>query len=90
MIGSLIRAAAGRAMARQVGGTAAGPMGAIAGAALPMVLRRFGPLGMIGAVVGGYAVNRYMKNRNRAGVDRTVDRTTASYPGGTHPNLTRP
>lgn len=90
MIGSLIRAAAGRAVARQVGGTAAGPMGAIAGAALPLVLRRFGPLGMIGAAIGGYAVNRYMKKRDSVGVDRNIDRTTATYPGGTDPNLTRP
>lgn len=86
MLGNLIRMAAGRAVARQVGGASAGPLGMAAGAALPFVLRRFGPLGMIGAAVGGYAVKKYMEKRARNEVDATV----ARYPGGTDPNLTRP
>ena len=87
MIGNLIRMVAGRAVVRQVGGVSAGPIGMAAGAALPFVLRRFGPLGMIGAAVGGYAIKKYMDKRaTGTGVDRTV----ARYPGGTDPNLTRP
>ena len=58
MLGRLIGAAAGRAVARQVGGVRAGPLGALAGVALPFVLRRLGPMGMIGAAVGGYAVKK--------------------------------
>lgn len=86
MIGNLIRMVAGRAVARQVGGVSAGPLGMAAGAALPFVLRRFGPMGMIGAAVGGYAIKKYLDKRGRGGVDDTV----ARYPGGTDPNLTRP
>lgn len=87
MIGNLIRMAAGRAMARQVGGVSAGPLGMAAGAALPFVLKRFGPVGMIGAAVGGYAIKKYLDKRNATG---GVDRTVSRYPGGTDPNLTRP
>jgi hypothetical protein len=29
------------------------------GAAVPMVLRRFGPLGLVAVAVGGYALKRY-------------------------------
>ena len=72
MIGNLIRMAAGRAVARQVGGTSAGPLGMIVGAALPTVLRRFGPLGMVGAAVGGYAFKKYAERRAR-GVAGTPD-----------------
>lgn len=85
MIGNLIRMVAGRAVARQVGGVSAGPLGMAAGAALPFVLKRFGPLGMIGAAVGGYAVKKYLDKRNTTGIDATVSR----YPGGTDPNQTR-
>lgn len=84
MIGNLIRMVAGRAVARQVGGVSAGPLGMAAGAALPFVLKRFGPLGMIGAAVGGYAVKKYLDKRSAAGT------TGARYPGGTDPNQTRP
>lgn len=85
MIGNLIRMVAGRAVARQVGGVSAGPLGMAAGAALPFVLRRFGPLGMIGAAVGGFAIKKYMDKRSAGGLDATVSR----YPGGTDPDLTR-
>lgn len=61
MLGRLIGAVAGRQVARQLGGVRAGPLGTAARLALPFVLKRFGPLGMIGAAVGGYAVNRMMK-----------------------------
>lgn len=86
MLGNLIRMFAGRAVARQVGGVGAGPLGMAAGAALPFVLRRFGPMGMIGAAVGGYAIKKYLEKRGATGVDRTV----ARYPGGSDPNLMQP
>ena len=58
LLGRIISAAAGRAAARQLGGVSAGPLGALAGVALPFMLRRFGPLGMIGMALGGYAVKK--------------------------------
>ena len=53
LLGNLVSAVAGRALARTVGGAAAGPAGAAIGMALPMVARRLGPLGMAGMAVGG-------------------------------------
>ncbi len=58
LLGRMIGAAAGRTAARQLGGVRAGPLGALAGVALPFVLRRFGPVGMIGVALGGYAVKK--------------------------------
>lgn len=62
MIGRVVTALAGRALARQVGGAAAGRLGAAAGVVVPMVLPRvariLGPWGMVGAVVGGWAIKR--------------------------------
>ncbi len=82
MIGNLISAVAGRAVARQFGGVRAGPLGTVAGAALPLVLRRLGPVGMIAAAVGGYAVKRYLdREASRAGVEPGVaPPTTADNP----------
>ena len=59
MLGRIATALAGRSVARQVGGRNAGPLGLVVGTALPFVLRRFGPLGMIGAALGGYAYRKY-------------------------------
>gem|GEM_PF-5881411 len=61
MIGRLIGAAATSMVARKIGGTAAGPAGAVIGMALPMVARRLGPLGMAAMAVGAWAVTRQMK-----------------------------
>ncbi len=58
VLGKIIGAAAGRTAARQLGGVSAGPLGALAGVALPFMLRRFGPLGMIGVALGGYAIKK--------------------------------
>ncbi|MGL4541027.1 MAG: hypothetical protein ACRCUI_00790 [Polymorphobacter sp.] len=66
MIGRLITTLAGGAIAKQVGGVAAGPAGLIAGAVLPGVLRRLGPAGMIAAAVGGYVVSKVIEKRNAA------------------------
>lgn len=58
MLGKLIGAVVGERMARHVGGVN-GTSGALLGAAVPIVLRRLGPVGLIAAAVGGYALKRY-------------------------------
>jgi uncharacterized protein YqgC (DUF456 family) len=68
MIGKVVTALAGRTIARTVGGAAAGPAGAIIGAAVPIVLprvaRTLGPVGMIAAAVGGLLFTRWLERRN--------------------------
>jgi hypothetical protein len=61
MLGRILSTVAGAAIARQVGGIAAGPAGLIAGAVLPTVLRRLGPMGLVAAAVGGYAVTKLVE-----------------------------
>jgi len=63
MIGRIVSALAGRSIARHVGTTAGGLRGAAIGAALPTVMRRMGPVGMIAAAAGGYAVKRMLDKR---------------------------
>jgi hypothetical protein len=68
MIGKIVTALAGRTLARSVGGAAAGPAGALIGAAIPMVLprvaRALGPMGMVAAAVGGMLFTRWLERRN--------------------------
>lgn len=71
MIGRLVTALAGRSLARNVGGPAGGLPGAALGAALPTLARRMGPMGMIAAAAGGYAVKKMLDKKrmqNGAGV----------------------
>lgn len=75
MLGRIIGAAAGSALAKSAG--AAGPMGAVVGAALPTVLRRFGPLGMIAAAAGLYVWNK----RSQRDASKTRPATVASTGG---------
>jgi sorbitol-specific phosphotransferase system component IIBC len=84
MIGKILSAVAGQSIARTVGGTAAGPVGAVLGAAVPTVLpwvaRRLGPVGMVAAAVGSYVVARAIARREEAGgVDAAAK--TAARPG---------
>ena len=58
MLGKIVSVIAGRSVARRLGGRAAGPLGIAAGVALPMILRRFGPLGMVAAAAGSYAFSK--------------------------------
>lgn len=67
MIGRIISALAGRAAARSVGGMTAGPLGTVVGAALPTVMRRVGPAGMIGIAAGGYLLKRMADKRRLQG-----------------------
>jgi len=68
MIGKIVTAIAGRSIARSMGGAAAGPAGALIGAALPVVLptaaRALGPLGMVAAALGGVLFTRWLERRN--------------------------
>lgn len=64
MIGRVMTALAGRALARNLGGRAAGPVGTAAGFLVPMALPRLaavlGPWGMVGAAAGAWAIKRAM------------------------------
>ena len=69
MLGRIITMAAGRSIARNVGGVASGPAGAVVGLLLPTILRRLGPGGMIAAAVGGHVVRRAMKKVGRCSLE---------------------
>ena len=56
LMGRVITAVAGRAVARTIGGVAAGPAGLALGATLPM-------LGMVGVAIGAWAVNHIIAKR---------------------------
>jgi hypothetical protein len=68
MIGKIVTALAGRTIARTIGGAAAGPAGALIGAAIPVVLpraaRALGPVGMVAAAIGGLLFTRWLERRN--------------------------
>lgn len=63
MIGRIVTALAGRSIARNVAGPGGGLRGAAIGAALPTLARRMGPMGMIAAAAGGYAVKKMIDKR---------------------------
>jgi hypothetical protein len=65
-------ALATRAVARSVGGASAGPLGMVIGVALPTIVRTLGPAGMVGIVVGGWAVKKFVEKRDRAAADRLM------------------
>lgn len=62
MIGKLIGAMAGKRLARQIGGIS-GPGGALLGVGAAALLRRMGPVGLVTAAVGGYALKRLYEKR---------------------------
>lgn len=76
MIGKLLTAAAGRSIARTIGGASAGPAGAVIGAAapamIPAIARRLGPGGMVAAAVGGMLFKRYLDRRKARHDTRTA------------------
>jgi len=65
MIGKLIGAIAGEHAARHVSGIN-GPGGALLGVGAATLLRRLGPVGLIAAAVGGYALKRHYDKRQAA------------------------
>ncbi len=80
MIGRLITALAGRSIARHAGGPGGGITGAAIGAALPTLARRIGPMGMIAAAAGGYAVKKMVdKRRMQSAGTNTYRAGTRSY-----------
>ena len=72
IMGRILTAVAGRAVARNVGGIAAGPAGLVLGAALPMLARRLGPMGIIGVAVGAWAIKKVITDRAAAVPDATA------------------
>jgi len=58
MLGRIITALAGQAVAKRIGGASAGPLGVVAGLVLPVVARRLGPLGMVGVAAGSWVMSR--------------------------------
>ena len=62
MIGRIISALAQQATVRQVG-TGSGPASLIIGTAIPLIARRFGPLGLIGLAAGTWAAQRVAARR---------------------------
>lgn len=62
MIGKIIGAIAGKNAAKHIRGVD-GPGGALLGVGAAAVLRRLGPLGLVAAALGGYAVKRYVHKR---------------------------
>ena len=81
MIGRLIGTTATTILARQIGGVAAGPAGAVIGMALPFVARRLGPMGMVAMAIGAWAIARLLKEaveREAAAGGVTID-VAANY-----------
>lgn len=62
-VSRVVTGLATRQVARSVGGASAGPVGMALGLALPMVVRTLGPMGMVGLVVGGWAVKKVLERR---------------------------
>jgi hypothetical protein len=64
MIGKIIGAIAGERLARHVGGVNQ-TGGALLGALAIPLARRLGPVGMIAAAAGGYALKRHYEKQQR-------------------------
>jgi hypothetical protein len=62
MIGKIVGAVAGKRLAQRFGGMS-GPGGALLGVGAAAVARRMGPVGLVAALVGGWAVKRHMAKR---------------------------
>lgn len=75
MLRQLIGATATSLVARQIGGVAAGPAGAVLGMALPFIARRLGPAGMVALAVGAWAMKRVLDDQamKAAGEPATTD-----------------
>ena len=76
MLGRLIGTTAATMLARQVSGAGAGPAGTMIAVALPFIIRRMGPAGMVAMAVGAWAIKRIMKEqaeRDAAAGSATID-----------------
>jgi hypothetical protein len=65
MLGKLIGAIAGRRVSRHISGIN-GPGGAALGVAAAALMRRMGPMGMVAAAVGGWALKRHFEKQEAA------------------------
>jgi len=72
MLPQLIGTAATTLLARQIGGVAAGPAGAVLGMALPFVARRLGPMGMVAMAIGAWAVTRVLNEQAKTDAAATT------------------
>ena len=63
MIGRTLIGFAGRKLGRTLGGVSGGPLGLAVGIALPTVTRALGPVGVIGMLVGSWAVKRALDTK---------------------------
>ena len=77
MIGKLIGAVAGAKATEHVKGVG-GAGGALLGMAAPMVLRRLGPMGLVAAVVGGYAYKHYTAKKTKRPARRAKAKAAAA------------
>ena len=76
MLGRLIGTTAATMLARQIGAAGAGPAGTIIAVALPFVIRRMGPAGMVAMALGAWAIKRILKEqveRDAAAAGVTID-----------------
>lgn len=64
MIGKIIGAIAGKKLADQTTGVG-GTGGALLGIGAATLARRLGPVGLIAAAAGGYAVKRHLEKREQ-------------------------
>ncbi|MEE4454634.1 hypothetical protein [Novosphingobium resinovorum] len=65
MFGKILGAIAGSQVAQHVRGID-GAGGAVLGVAATSVLRRLGPVGLVAAGLGGYALKRHLQKRETA------------------------
>lgn len=70
MLGKIIGAVAGERIAKHVSGIN-GTGGALLGAGAATLVRRLGPVGLIVAAAGGYALKKYLDKREAHGVAST-------------------
>lgn len=74
MIGKIISAVIGKKIAERTPGMSEGT-GALLGVAAATVMRRMGPLGMLAAAGGTWAVSRAMKKKHARQSDGVAART---------------
>jgi hypothetical protein len=73
MLRHMIGSTATSLVARQIGGVAAGPAGAVLGLALPFIARRLGPAGMVAMAVGAWAITRLLEDEAKKNAARAAD-----------------
>ena len=82
MFGKIIGAVVGKRMADRVSGIG-GPGGALLGVGAATVMQRMGPVGLIAAAVGGWALKRHYEKRqaNSPGEMDAAKRANPVRPG---------